>query len=170
MDSSAADSATPAVAPTVEALQRSETAEPEPVLLLQREESGLYRDSEKRTVERVVLHGDNKDMYLCSSDDGVAHVLDLTAGAAENWFKDSPYTWGAPKGAGSTTVSTSGRLKRYSLQEQTCIPPLVCSLMPDAVANLAHTTVDFDNPTWIAAMQMCEDNDDLERLVHKTSL
>lgn len=118
----------------------------------------------------MVLHGDNTDRYLCSSEDGVAHDLDLTAGATENWFKDSPYTWCAPKGAGSTMVNISERWKRYSVQKRTCILPLVCSLMPVAVANLAHTTVDFDNLTWIAAMQMCEDNDDPERLVHKTSL
>lgn len=67
-------------------------------------------------------------------------------------------------------VNISERWKRYSVQKRTCILPLVCSLMPVAVANLAHTTVDFDNLTWIAAMQMCEDNDDPERLVHKTSL
>ncbi|KAK1862068.1 hypothetical protein I4F81_004644 [Pyropia yezoensis] len=145
MDSNAADSATPEVAPTVEAPQRPETAEPEPVLLLQREESG--RSAKKKIVEPVVLHGDNTDRYLCSSEDGVAHVLDLTAGATENWFKDGPNTWGAPKGAGSTMVNISGRWKRYSARKRTCIPPLACSLMPAAVANLALTTVYFDNPT-----------------------
>eukprot|EP00170_Pyropia_yezoensis_P003871 contig_16121_g3882 len=35
---------------------------------------------------------------------------------------------------------------------------------------MRHTEVDFDNPTWLAAMKMCEDDDDPERRVRKTSM
>lgn len=126
--------------------------------------------SDKKTAEKVVIHRDTPDRYLSTSEDGVAHAMELPTGAADSWFGDSPYTWGAPKGSRSTTVCLSGRWRRHSVCTRTCTPPMVCSLIPEDVANLVHTEVDFDHPTWLAAMEMYEKDDDPERRVHKTSM
>jgi len=42
--------------------------------------------------------------------------------------------------------------------------------MRSEVANMVHTEVDFNNPTWLAAMQLCEEDDTPERQAHKTTL
>lgn len=126
--------------------------------------------SDNKTVEKVVIHGDDSDRYLSTSEGGVAHVLDLHLSSVDSWFKDSPYTWGAPQGTSSTMVLIRGRWKRYSVRTRTCTPPMVCSLMPADVANMPHTEVNFDDPTWLSAMAMCEDDDDPASRVHKTSM
>lgn len=108
--------------------------------------------------------------YLCTSEAGVAHVLETDVTQCRDWFTDSPYTWGSPKGTDATMVDVGGTSAPYTVRKRSCQPPIVCSLMPDAVANRPHEEVNFEDPTWIAAMNLCEGDDSPERKVHKTTM
>ncbi|KAK1858738.1 hypothetical protein I4F81_001339 [Pyropia yezoensis] len=124
-------------------------------LLFKKEHSGAFRSSTQ---------------YLCTSDSGVAHVLDMDVVACSTWFEDSPYTWGVPKSTDNTIVHIGGSRVPYSVRKRSCHLPNVCSLMPESVADLAHEEVNFEHPTWVSAMNLCEDNDSPERRVHQTTL
>lgn len=100
----------------------------------------------------------------------MAHVLGLDTSDVEQWFRDSPYTWGSPKSSNNTMVYIGGEWQPYIVRKRTCVPPMVCSLMPKALSCLAHTEVDFDHPEWVQAMGLCEDFDSPERRVHKVTL
>lgn len=127
--------------------------------------------SSRKTVGRVVIHDANANtQYLCTSDSGVAHVLDMDVRGCRDWCKDSPYTWAEPKSSDRTIVDIGGQRVPYLVRKRSCHPPKVCSLMPQAVAELTHEEVNFEHPTWVSAMNLCEDNDSPERRVHNTTL
>lgn len=108
--------------------------------------------------------------YLSTSEAGVAHVLEIDVTQCTDWFKDSPYTWGSPKGTDATMVDVGGKSVPYLVRKRSCQPPIVCSLMPAAVADRPHEVVNFEDPTWISAMNLCEADDSPERKVHKTTM
>lgn len=145
-------------------------AESEPVFILKKEDSGLYRISQRKTVAEVVIHGEDLEPYLKTSDAGVAHVASLSAPDAASFFRDSPYAWGDKKGSSKTTVLIAGRWKGYDVNTRTCVPPMVCSRMSADVANKAHSQVDFDSPSWLSAMKLCEEDELPARQVEKTTL
>lgn len=70
--------------------------------------------SERKTVERVVMHDVGAGaQYLSTSEAGVAHVLEIDVTQCTDWFKDSPYTWGSPKGTDATMVDVGGKSVPY---------------------------------------------------------
>lgn len=130
----------------------------------------LLQISKKKTVEELVMHGDDLEPYLRTSDGGIAHVVNLKAVDAATFFRDSPYSWGDPKGSSKTTVCVAGRWRRYEVNTRTCSPPMVCARMSADVASAHHTKVDFDDPIWFNAMRICELDGDAESQVYKTTL
>lgn len=90
--------------------------------------------------------------------------------ACKNWVKDSPYTSRVPKSMDNTIDHIGGSRVPYSVRKRSCHSPNVCSLTPESVADLAHEEVNFEDPTWVSAMSLCEDNDSPERRVHKPTL
>eukprot|EP00168_Porphyra_purpurea_P018787 TRINITY_DN7163_c0_g1_i1.p3 TRINITY_DN7163_c0_g1~~TRINITY_DN7163_c0_g1_i1.p3 ORF type:complete len:182 (-),score=4.79 TRINITY_DN7163_c0_g1_i1:161-706(-) len=48
--------------------------------------------------------------------------------------------------------------------------PWVCSRMHPNVPVMDHTEVDFDDPTWLRAMKLCEEDEQPEPEVYKTTL
>ncbi|KAK1860017.1 hypothetical protein I4F81_002609 [Pyropia yezoensis] len=140
-------------------------------MLFKKDALDLYRISERKTVELVVTHDVGAGaQYLSTSEAGVAHVLEINETQCTDWFKDSPYTWGSPKGTDATTMDVGGKSVPYLVRKRSCQPPIVCSLMPAAVADRPHEVVNFEDPTWISAMNLCEADDSPERKVHKTTM
>lgn len=129
-----------------------------------------FQISQRKTVAEVVIHGEDLEPYLKTSDAGVAHVASLSAPDAASFFRDSPYAWGDKKGSSKTTVLIAGRWKGYDVNTRTCVPPMVCSRMSADVANKAHSQVDFDSPSWLSAMKLCEEDELPARQVEKTTL
>jgi len=121
-------------------------------------------------VGEVVIHGDELTPYLRTSEDGVAHVVSMPLSRASMHFRDSPYTWGDPKGSSNTSMCMAGRWRPYQMKAHGCVPPLVCSRMRSEVAGMKHTEVDYDNPTWLTAMQLCEESETPEQQTRKTTL
>ncbi|KAK1869731.1 hypothetical protein I4F81_012197 [Pyropia yezoensis] len=83
-------------------------------MLFKKDAFDLYRISERKTVERVVMHDVGAcAQYLSTSEAGVAHVLEIDVTQCTDWFKDSPYTWGSPKGTAATMVDVGEKSKPY---------------------------------------------------------
>jgi len=116
------------------------------------------------------MHDDEMAPYLRTSDAGVAHVVTMSHASAKMHFRDSPYTWGAPRGFSDTSLCLDGRWRPYEMRSHGCIPPLVCSRMRSEVANMEHTEVNFEHPTWLKAMLLCEEEELPEQQAHKTTL
>jgi len=49
-------------------------------------------------------------------------------------------------------------------------PPLVCSRIRSEVSGMKHTEVEYDNPTWLTAMQLFEESETSEQQARKTTL
>lgn len=130
----------------------------------------LEHITQRKAVEEVIFHGDDLEPYLKTSHAGIAHVFDLNAADATTFYRDSPYSWGDLKGSAKSTVCISGRWRRYEGSSRSCTPPMVCSRMSSDIASAQHTHVNFDDPTWVNAMQLCEQEGDAERQVYLTTL
>lgn len=128
--------------------------------------------SKKTTVESVFFHaGESSDTYFASSPRGAAHVLYLTQAALSSFWKDSPYTWDAPKAQiGPVAVAIGGRSVLHVGSSRGCHAPLVCSRMEGTLSNLRHTEVAFENPQWVAAMDNVVTESSPEHLVMKRTL
>ena len=118
----------------------------------------------------VVIRGDELSPYLCTSKDRVAHVVSMPLSRATKHFWDSPYTWGGPKGSSNTSMCMAGRWRPYKMKAHGCVPPLVCSRMRSEVSGMRHTEVDYDNPTWLTEMQLCEESETSEQQARNTAL
>lgn len=123
-------------------------------------------------MEDVVFHSETTSaVYLSTCERGVAHVLSLPTASVGTFWTDSPYTWGAPKGDENLVfVHLGGSAVAHRVQSRTCVQPMVCSLMLASLNGLHHTSVDFDNPDWQAAMRDVGDQKDPERAVYKSTL
>lgn len=100
----------------------------------------------------MIIHYANANtQYLCTSDGGVAHVLDMDVSRCGDWFTESPYSWAEPKSSDRTIGEIGGRRVPYSVRKRSYHPPKVCSLMPQAVADLSHEEVIFEHPTRVSA-------------------
>jgi len=121
-------------------------------------------------VSEVVIHGDELTPYLRTSKDGVAHVVYMPLSRAAMHVRDSPYTWGDPKGSSNTSMCMAGRWRPYQVNAHGCVPALVCSRMRSEVAGVKHREVDYDNPTWLTALQFCEESEISEQQALKTTL
>lgn len=75
-----------------------------------------------------------------------------------------------PKGRDRSIVDIGERRVPLSVSKRSCHPPKVCSLIPQAVADLSHEEVNFQHPTWVSSMNLSEDSNSPERRVHSTTL
>ncbi|KAK1859807.1 hypothetical protein I4F81_002401 [Pyropia yezoensis] len=139
-------------------------------MIFKKEDSGLYRITRKKTVEEVVIHGEELDPSLKTSEAGGAHVVSLNAPDAASFFRDSPYAWGDKKGCSKTTILVSGRWRSYDVNTRACVPPMVCSRMPADVANKSHSEVEFETPSWLSATKLCMEDETPARQVERTTL
>lgn len=130
----------------------------------------VFQITRKKTVEEVVIHGEELDPSLKTSEAGGAHVVSLNAPDAASFFRDSPYAWGDKKGCSKTTILVSGRWRSYDVNTRACVPPMVFSRMPADVANKSHLEVDFESPSWLSAMKLCEEDETPARQVERTTL
>ena len=121
-------------------------------------------------MSEVVIHGDELTPYLRTSKDGAAHVVYMPLSRAAMHVRDSPYTWGDPKGSSNTSMCMAGRWRPYQMNAHGCVPALVCSRMRSEVAGVKHREVDYDNPTWLTALQFCEESEISEQQALKTTL
>lgn len=91
--------------------------------------------------------------------------------ALSNFWKESPYTWGNPKGVDPRVyVALGGASVPHRVETRGCAPPMVCSLRIADLSGFSHDTVDFEDPNWVAAMQQVEQDESPERAVYKSTL
>lgn len=129
-------------------------------------ERSYVTDLGKKTVKELVMHGDDLKPYLRTSDGGIAHAVNLKAVNAATFFRDSPSSWGDPKGSSKSTVCVAGRWRRYEANTRTCSPPMLCVRTSAEIASAHHSKVDFDDPIWVSAMRICKLDGDAGSQVH----
>ncbi|KAK1862658.1 hypothetical protein I4F81_005226 [Pyropia yezoensis] len=142
------------------------------VIPFEKNAAGLFKISGKTHVKQVVFHATSSSaVYLSSSPEGVAHIMTLPRDALSNFWKESPYTWGNPKGVDPRVyVALGGASVPHRVESRGCTPPMVCSLMSADLSGFSHGTVDFEDPNWVAAMQQVEQDESPERAVYKSTL
>lgn len=123
-------------------------------------------------MKQVVFHSSaSSAFYLSTAPEGVVHGLRLPRDAVKQFWRESPCTWGSPKGSDPCVrVALGGASVPHRVENRACTPPMVCSRLPAALSEFPNTEVDFEAPSWITAMQQIEEDGSPERQVYKATL